>query len=58
MTTDNQRVHYERIHDRYQKHYYDRYSNYYRSKLYLNKLSREFQGKKIFWRLAVAEAQT
>ena len=38
MTNSNQQKHFENIHDRYQYHYYDKYSNYYRKKVILDKI--------------------
>ena len=38
MATNKQREHFENIHDRYQDHYYDSYSNYYREKIIDSKM--------------------
>ena len=48
MSTRTQREHFERAHDRYQNHYYDKYSIFYREKIILEKLKGEFlDAKKI-----------
>ncbi len=46
MGTENQQKHFEKIHDRYQYHYYDRYSNFYRKKIILSKIKNFFKNKK------------
>ena len=38
MATEKQREHFEKVHNRYQDHYYDSYSNFYRSNVIINKI--------------------
>jgi SAM-dependent methyltransferase len=38
-----QREHFQGIHDKYQDHYYDRYSNYYREKIIITKIKNELR---------------
>lgn len=42
MSTNTQREHFEEVHDRYQDHYYDEYSNYYREKVLIAKFRHLF----------------
>ena len=46
MTNSNQQKHFENIHDRYQYHYYDKYSNFYRKSVILDKIKIFFKNKK------------
>ena len=46
MNNSIQQKHFENIHDRYQYHYYDRYSNFYRKKIILDKIKKIFKNKK------------
>ena len=47
MSNNIQQKHFERIHDRYQYHYYDKYSNFYRKKVILDKIRKFFEKKNI-----------
>jgi SAM-dependent methyltransferase len=43
MSNQTQRDHFEVLHDKYQDHYFDRYSNYYREKIIIAKIKNELK---------------
>lgn len=45
MANQTQRDHFQVLHDKYQDHYYDRYSNYYREKIIITKIKNELKKK-------------
>lgn len=46
MVESKQAKLFQKIHDRYQNHYFDKFSNFYRKKIVINKIKESFKGKK------------